>query len=105
MSNPEFNNLPAGSYDLIIMDINGCVENENFTINAFNSPSVTFITDQTCPGQDDGSISINNPASANMEFAIDNNSDYSSGNSISNLHILNQSTYSQSVLFVFSSAE
>ncbi len=73
-NNPEFNNLTSGTYDLMIMDENECMANDVFTISEHNSPTVTFVPSNTCVGEDNGSISIDVSASANMEFAIDDNS-------------------------------
>jgi len=84
-NNLEFNNLAAGNHTLTIMDGNGCMKTETFTIPEFSAPAVNFVTNDICPGGNDGSITIDNSASANMEFAVDDNSSYTSSTTISNL--------------------
>ena len=90
--NPEINNLASGNYTLQVMDINGCITTEDFTIDTYTNTPLSFVTSFTCPQLDEGSITIDNSASANMEFAIDDNSSFSQASTITNLsagdHIL-----------------
>jgi len=92
-SNLEFYNLPGGNHSLIIMDSNGCTTTDNYTIPEFNSPIMTFNTNNICQGENNGSIVINSSASANMEFAVDDNSSYTNATTISNLSAGNHLLY------------
>lgn len=52
-------NLGAGCYDVLVTDDNGCTATGQECLNSINPPNVAFtITDATCNGACDGSISI-----------------------------------------------
>jgi len=83
-----FNNLPAGNYDLVIQDANGCVTNG--TINVPDAPAPTIAatpsTDATCNGGSDGSFSVNaNGGTGAIQYSIDNGATWQAGNSFNGL--------------------
>jgi gliding motility-associated-like protein len=52
-------NVPAGDYNLVITDAAGCIFVENYTIQQFPDLFVVYdVTQPSCFGVDDGSISI-----------------------------------------------
>ena len=56
-----FNSLSAGTYMLLVKDINGCVYSTIATIGISSGPlSVTFTTNNTTCGENNGSVSIQN---------------------------------------------
>ncbi len=53
-------NLAAGSYNVTVTDNNGCTANGSYTITAPSAISLsTTVTDVTCNGSSNGSISLN----------------------------------------------
>ncbi len=52
--------LPAGTYNVIVTDINGCVANASAIITEPDAPvGTSTFTNVSCNGADDGSVSIN----------------------------------------------
>ncbi len=57
--NQNRTNLPAGNYDVVVTDNNGCSETDSYTITMPAALTVTVAhTDITCFGNNDGSISL-----------------------------------------------
>ncbi len=57
-----YTNLPAGNYNVIVQDVNGCIFNApTTTVNNVGGPTnvQVAITDATC-GNNDGSITLGN---------------------------------------------
>lgn len=91
-SNTVFNNLTAGSYNLLIQDTNACVYNESLII-VTNSPGPTdldyTVIDATC-GDPNGVITIDNVTGGTSPFQFSiNNQAFSSSTAYSNLNIGN----------------
>lgn len=80
-----FNGLAAGSYTVVVKDVTGCVSN-NITVTVSNGAGLTGITtaftNTSCPGVNNGSITINNPTNgvAPYQFSITNGASYQAGN-------------------------
>ncbi|MCB0802539.1 MAG: gliding motility-associated C-terminal domain-containing protein, partial [Flavobacteriales bacterium] len=57
---PNINNLAAGNYSVTVTDDNGCTTSQTFSIQG-GSPILPneFVTDETCSGNCDGSITLN----------------------------------------------
>jgi gliding motility-associated-like protein len=57
----SINNLSAGTYSVIVEDQNGCQQTDTVEIETANSPVITVDTVEeiSCPGADDGSITVN----------------------------------------------
>ena len=81
-----FNNLPAGTYNIIVQDANGCQASANIVINepfpvAFNANTATA----TC-GNNNGSISINaNGGTGILQYSIDAGATFQPLNNFNNL--------------------
>ena len=78
-------NLGGGPHTLYIIDESGCEYTYQFDIDVFDIPVIDVIPQETCPDIDSGSIQIDNPASANVEFAINDLSLTSSNTSFQDL--------------------
>tara|TARA_B100000508_G_scaffold141026_1_gene145280 strand:+ start:58108 stop:63465 length:5358 start_codon:yes stop_codon:yes gene_type:complete len=59
-ANGTFNNVTAGTYDIIITDDNGCQATGTEVVGNIGGPTITSITptDPTCAGDCDGSIEV-----------------------------------------------
>ena len=59
-SNSLFQNLLAGTYNIIVQDANGCTSSANAVVSNASAPviSATPATNVSCNGYNDGSISI-----------------------------------------------
>ncbi|MGY6562593.1 MAG: T9SS type B sorting domain-containing protein [Luteibaculaceae bacterium] len=64
-------NAPAGNYTLVITDANGCIFVEEYTIQQFQDiiPEIV-ITNPTCPGTNNGSISVVSVAGVNPNLPL-----------------------------------
>lgn len=80
--------IPAGAYDCVIRDANGCTYTE--IVNVSNSPAQTIdnvaIVNTTCNGICDGEIDITvNNGTPPYEYSIDNGATFQAGNVFTNL--------------------
>ncbi len=86
-TNDFIDNLPAGTYELIVRDAKGCVSDTMVTLDEPTPIDAQIITqDVTCPGgANSGIIQIDNPTGGSMpyRYAVDNQ------NFISNPEITN----------------
>lgn len=67
----SIDNLSGGTHTLYIIDEFGCNYEYQFSIPTYDIPVINITTQETCEGESFGLIEIDNPASANVEFAID----------------------------------
>lgn len=86
-SSGTFNNLIAGSYDIIVQDVNGCDRYQQFTINEPNPPAVDLIeTDPKQCGFTNGEIRIFASGGSNpYQYSIDGGNSFSNTSVFSNL--------------------
>ena len=81
-----FNNLPAGNYNIVVQDVNGCVASSAAIINepsavVLNANAITA----TC-SNNNGSININaNGGTGAIQYSIDNGTTYQAGGAFNNL--------------------
>jgi gliding motility-associated-like protein len=83
-----FNGLPAGNYNIVVQDANGCQTLDNIVVNDQPAPviSATPITDVSCNGGSDGSIVINsNGGTGAIQYSIDNGNTFQNGNTFNGL--------------------
>ncbi len=68
----SFTGLPAGTYDIVVEDGNGCQAVGTATINTTAGPTIGSVnaTDASCFGSCDGTITIN--ATGATQYSIDN---------------------------------
>lgn len=78
-------NLCDGNYSLTVTDDNGCSVDTNFVIGAPAAVTIDniVITDESCAGACDGTITITAPLA--VEFSIDNGTTFVPGNVFNNL--------------------
>ncbi|HKR04766.1 MAG TPA: SprB repeat-containing protein, partial [Bacteroidia bacterium] len=81
-----FNNLPAGTYDIVVEDAAGCQAITSVTIN---EPPVIVVNpnsnNSTC-GNSNGNININaNGGTGTLQYSIDNGATFQAGSSFNNL--------------------
>ena len=84
-----FNSLPAGTYYISVKNAAGCISENPQTVVINTPPAVpataTFTkTNPTCDIPT-GSITINSPTGAGLQYSIDNGANFSSGTTFSNL--------------------
>jgi uncharacterized protein (DUF2141 family) len=81
-----FNNLPAGVYQVVIQDANGCQDTKNVTITEPPALALNLnATTSTCSNSN-GSIDITaNGGTGTIQFSIDNGASYQAGNIFNNL--------------------
>lgn len=76
--------LPAGTYDVVVQDANGCVTTATVVTLTDPGPPVinsTTVTDPLCFGGTDGEVDINaTGGTAPLEYSIDNGTTYQPGN-------------------------
>ena len=72
----------AGTYNILVEDANGCTRTANVDVEDLPPPTFTVTAlDANCGGVNDGSIQVNvtNGFGYNLEFSIDNGTNYQSG--------------------------
>ncbi len=82
-----FNGLPAGNYDIVVMDSNNCSTMTTITVSGSGSPSITSITttNPAC-GSTNGSITINATGGfPPFMYSIDGGTTFVSTNVFTNL--------------------
>ena len=81
-----YNNIPAGTYSVIVTDANGCSDTAIATVNSINNviPSGTSITNLSCFNSNDGSI-VTNTTGGFPPYAYSWNPAVSATNSASSL--------------------
>jgi gliding motility-associated-like protein len=59
-SGVSLNNVPAGSYQVVVTDALGCSINLSANVNNANAPALSLVSSQneTCPGDADGSATV-----------------------------------------------
>ncbi len=69
-----FTGLAAGTYDLVVQDVNGCVTTDQISISDEAGPVIDNITttDATCGSADGGIDIIASGGTAPLEYSIDN---------------------------------
>jgi large repetitive protein len=85
---PVFNNIQAGSYQVIVQDNNGCTSAANANVNNAAAPVITAtsFTDIDCFGAANGTITITaSGGTGTLQFSNDNGATYQAGNTFSNL--------------------
>jgi len=83
-----FNGIPAGSYNIVVTDANGCSATATGVVNNAAAPSITATasTDITCFGDDDGTITITaSGGTGAIQYSINNGTSFQAGNTFSNL--------------------
>ncbi|RNC86237.1 MAG: chromophore lyase [Winogradskyella sp.] len=78
---PEYTVNSAGVYDITVIDANNCSASTTITVDNVLAPEFTVnTTDILCPGNNDGSISINvtNANGNSLQYSIDNGLTFSS---------------------------
>jgi gliding motility-associated-like protein len=73
----------AGTYNILVEDANGCLKTATVSVEDLPPPVFNVITqDANCGGINDGSITVNvtNGFGYNLEFSIDNGSNYQVSN-------------------------
>ncbi|HEX5002465.1 MAG TPA: PKD domain-containing protein [Bacteroidia bacterium] len=83
-----FNALTTGNYNILIEDANGCQLSISTTVNNSAAPVIQSfaVTDVTCNGSANGTITINGTGgTAPLNFSINNGFSFQSGNTFSNL--------------------
>jgi len=81
----SINNLSGGNHTLYIVDGFGCSYEYPFSIDTYDIPVINITTQETCQGEPFGAIEIDNPASANVEYAINDLSNTTSNTIIQDL--------------------
>ncbi len=87
-SSGDFGGLMAGNYTVVVMDGHYCTDTlHNVVVNNSTGPNIdsVVVTDVTCPGAADGTLTIYATGS-NLVYSIDSANSYSSQNSYSNLN-------------------
>lgn len=82
-----FNNLAAGSYDVVVEDASGCQATATATIDAASAPAIIGIanTPASC-GNSDGVIALTvSGGSGAIEYSSDNGTTFQPGNTFNNL--------------------
>ncbi len=87
----NFSGLMAGSYDLVVKDINGCIATSTFILNDLPGPQIDNTTEvnPSCNGADGSITIIASGGVSPLEYSADGSS-YQTGNTLSNLP---QNTY------------
>ena len=73
----------SGTYNILVEDANGCTKTASVNVEDLPPPVYTITTlDANCGGTNDGSITVNvtNGFGYNLEFSIDNGSNYQGSN-------------------------
>jgi len=87
-STTTYNDLPAGNYDVIVKNVNGCESStETVTIDPVpNSPDAPVLAEfQPDCSETAGSIEVTSPLGAGLEYSIDNGATYQSSPMFSDL--------------------
>jgi gliding motility-associated-like protein len=83
-----FTNLGVGTYDIVVVDNNGCSSTTQVILTNPGGPSISNITavDPTCNGATDGSIDITvTGGQTPYQYSIDNGVTFQAGNSFTGL--------------------
>lgn len=91
-----FNNLPAGSYKVVVMDSHGCIEATTVIINDALGPRIIGVqtTPQICDGFANGSISLTVVSGTGaLQYSIDNGNTFSNSPDFQNLTAGNYTLY------------
>lgn len=83
----SFSGLPAGTYDIVAEDGNGCQGTDQVVLaNAAAPTFTTTSTDLSCNTSGDGSITFNaTGGSGSYTYSVDNGTTYQSGSTVSGL--------------------
>ncbi len=87
-SSGDFGGLMAGSYTVVVMDNHSCTDTlSNVIVNNSTGPNIdsVVVSDVSCPGAGDGSLTIYATGS-NLVYSIDSANSYSSQNTYTNLN-------------------
>ncbi len=82
-----FTDLDAGTYNILISDVNGCAATQIVQLATYNDPTFTTINvEDTKCNEDDGSIDIFvTSGTPNYQYSIDGGMNFQGGNSFNNL--------------------
>ncbi len=83
-----FSNIPSGNYLVVVTDANNCSVSGNGIVNNAAAPliSATAITNVTCYGMNNGTISITaNGGTGALQYSINNGTTFQAGNGFTNL--------------------
>jgi len=87
-SSNQFNGLLPGLYTIVIQDANGCLAYDTATVNNLNAPVINNIvlTNSTCYGSNNGSITINASGGVGViQYSINNGTTFFATNFFNNL--------------------
>jgi hypothetical protein len=94
-STPDLNNLPAGTYSLVVTDANGCTLTETAQVGELAAPTLNAaITPAFCAGATDGAISLS-VSGGTLPLGYQ----WSNGASTPDLPSLGSGTYSLTVTY------
>ncbi len=78
-----FTGLGAGTYNIVVEDVNGCQATTQVTLSNIGGPTINGVVtvDPTCNGSTDGSIDITASGGAGvLQYSIDNGTTFQGGN-------------------------
>lgn len=84
----QFVNLFPGLYTIVIQDANGCLAYDTATVNNLNAPAINSVavTNSTCYGSNNGSITINASGGVGvLQYSINNGTTFFATNFFNNL--------------------
>ncbi len=83
-----FNGLPAGTYDMVVEDANGCQATTQVVLTDTPGPTIdnTIIVDVSCNGGNDGSITITaSGGTTPLQYSNDNGATFQASNTFNGL--------------------
>ncbi len=81
----NFSDLAEGTYNIMISDVEGCIDSIQLEVDSEEPPSITDIdVTQTSCGEDNGAISVTVIGGNNVEYSVDG-LNFQSSNSFENL--------------------
>lgn len=88
-ANGNFSGLNAGSYSIVVHDVNNCQATGTASVGVTSGPVITNETSNnvSCNGGSDGSITITATGTPTLQYSINGGSTFQTGNSFTGLGI------------------
>lgn len=89
-----FENLVGGNYAVAVTDVNGCYDSLNIVMVSLSQPAINslVVSNSSCFGSDDGSVTVNATGHGNLTYSLDNIV-YQPSNSFTNLTVGNYNIF------------
>ncbi len=92
-SDLSYSNLSIGNHTLALLSPDGCSETINFEIESIAEPTVDYQTVNSCVDMDEGELWIGSGTTPGLQFAVDDNTSYSSVTAFINLSLGSHTLY------------